>query len=969
MTKAYEGRLNVLLSELLSQLGIVSRAELIHRGRQDVLVYHQGMAVVLEGSYSKQDAQADAQKRIEQLSADMAVAVHYPSSFPQDLTDYELRKQLKTTVFSARPVVLEDFSGTLFEMLEKKVAKSVDNWYELDLNGLASLISEVGQFVISEEAIKEAEQDVHSLIEEFVTTLSAHNESQRIAGNLYEVLYRLYGFSIGKPDTIKEAVFAQASLAILLSAVYYESIRHTYGLSSLTELSRGGQPQSGLETATRDILGINYEPVFEITRDMLKMFPSMPRIFAKLVNLASRIASNRTLLRRDLAGKVYHKVVGDWSLKKGMATFFTQVPAAYLLLHLAKPTLCRIGDFACGSGTLLVAAYSAANLNYRLSLLKQGLDKDPRQIEKEFHTEFIRSCYAFDVLEYAAQITALNLVFHSPDTPVRDFCVYALPLGYREKDDITSLGSLELVRPKPELWHRCKGVTRVGMRGKEKRLLKELESMEPLDLVAMNPPFTRTTGRGGRAGAGLFGFMSDKVAREKVKREYEALREEIRERLQEKAKGVLQKVGLSFLLKDKEFQPYGNIWQAGEGPLFVCLADARLKNEGKMCFVLPKGLLSGTSWFLARVLLAASYHIEHVIVSYDPNGGPNFSESTSLSECLLVARKVNRHKRNEKTSFAILLKKPGTSIEAIALANSLEARSGRHLLAGNASAFALRVTRQELLGNLDNWGRFVFLPDLGLLNRIMKLLDGRLRIGKGEISLPVRRLNDLIASIGVDAHRFVDTFQIVNERLPGSIRILHGGKEELRRRMETSPNSYALPLTDRGKSLAREMAGHLLVPDRIWVDTAHVHSLYSSEAILSNIFYAIRLKSEGNASLKALCLWLNTSWGILLALANRSETREAWIRLKQSHWRLMPVLDVTQLSKRRIQKLAKVFDDFKNKELRRIPDQYGCDGKIDGLRTELDISFLKAVGVPAHEGDLLELYQEIGSSLSQWMGK
>ncbi len=52
----FEGRLNVLLSELLNSIGIISKSEQLGKGRKDVLIYYQGFQIVLEGSYSKTDA-------------------------------------------------------------------------------------------------------------------------------------------------------------------------------------------------------------------------------------------------------------------------------------------------------------------------------------------------------------------------------------------------------------------------------------------------------------------------------------------------------------------------------------------------------------------------------------------------------------------------------------------------------------------------------------------------------------------------------------------------------------------------------------------------------------------------------------------------------------------------------------------------------------------------------------------------
>jgi hypothetical protein len=326
MKQAFESRLNVLLSDLLNQMGVVSHSEYLGKGRKDVIIYHQGMAIVLEGSYDKQDAENDAKRRIEQLACDVAIAVHYPKTFAQDLTEGEIRFRLKETKLPVRVIVPEDVSDSLLRKLYEKdvIAKPLEEWYDLDVNLIATLIQEIAQFIINEEMVGEAEEEVAHLVAVFVDHLSLHRQTESIAINLDSALYKLYGFSIGEPKEIKEAIFAQATLALLLGSVYYESIRYAHKLNSLESFSKNGNPQRALEKATRAILRINYEPIFELVNDILKSLPTMTRPFKNLLNLAITIASKRTLLRRDLAGKVYHQVVGDWALKKGLATFFTQ---------------------------------------------------------------------------------------------------------------------------------------------------------------------------------------------------------------------------------------------------------------------------------------------------------------------------------------------------------------------------------------------------------------------------------------------------------------------------------------------------------------------------------------------------------------------------------------------------------------------------------------------------------------------
>jgi len=965
VSRAFESRINILLSELLNERGVISRSEIISAGRRDVVVYHQGLVCVLEGSYSRSDAEKDAKRRIEQLNADIALAVYYnPEVFPQNLSERQIKDRILNTILSVKVVVPEDISGTLFEVLYKRsvIAKPLDDWYDLDLDSLITLLKEIGQFILTEEVIEKIGNEVEDFIKMFVEFLSHHKHSNEIAKNLYGVLYKLYGFSIGEPVSIKEAIFAQSILAILLSCIYYETVRYAYKLKSLRE--QDTNPHNALSLAFKDILEVDYREIFKVSKEMLDLFPHSDRFFNGIINIATQIASKKALLKRDFAGRVYHRVVGEWSLKKGLATYYTEIPSAYLLAFLGKPNLSRICDFASGSGTLLVATYSAASSSYRFSLIRSGIEKDPEDIETEFHKKFIESCYGFDVLSYATQITAINLALHSPETPLDSFHIFALPLGAKNGD--ISLGSLELARRHGLIWHSSTIIEQTGLDERQEKLLQEIRSIQKFDFIIMNPPFTRATGRGGKEGGGLFGFIADQDIRTTVTKQYEKFREEVRSELIDYAREYLKKSDLSFLLEEKDFNVYKNIGQAGEGLLFIYLANEMVKENGKICFVLPKNLLSGTSWFLARALIASKYHLESVVVSYDSEGGYNFSESTSLSECLFVARKTTDMSKTDETRFIILLRKPKTSVEAIALVNKLDdSKKQQYVEIGRTSAFVIKARRDELNSYLDNWGRFVFLPNPKLLTRVKNILEGIIEIEENSRKIPLIRLNDLIESIGVDAHQFSDNFEKVFDKVPGSKNVVYGGEESLRRTMEICPNAHVLPQND-GDRLYREKAGRLLVPDRIRIDTAHVISMVSTEKVLSNIFYALKLKKENIHKLKALCLWLNTSWGILTVLANKQETEGGWIRLKMSQWRLLPVLNVNRLPDNKLKTLSKIYDKFKKVDLRRIPEQYRLESCQ--ARKELDTAFLQAIGVRPSVKSLDEFYEQIDSAISQWLG-
>ncbi|MGC9113429.1 MAG: N-6 DNA methylase, partial [Acidilobus sp.] len=342
--------------------------------------------------------------------------------------------------------------------------------------------------------------------------------------------------------------------------------------------------------------------------------------------------------------------------------------------------------------------------------------------------------------------------------------------------------------------------------------------------------------------------------------------------------------------------------------LFLYLAYKYVRPGGVIAFVLPRNVLSGVSWFLARALLASKFHVKYVIVSADPEGGYNFSESTSLSEALIVARRVDRHEPNEETVFVILRRKPRGAIEAVLLAESI-------MKGAPVDAEAVKVKRADLLRNLDNWGLFTAFSDASLVSEAVSIMSGNVC----GVRVPVTLLDNVVKTIGIDRRQFHNYFEPTSSETPYPV--LFGGGEEVRVSMAVGHNMFARPKNGQAREVFYENAGNVLVPDRIRANTAHVTALYSSKPMLSNIFYAVRLKCD-NAD-KALVAWLNSTWGLMTMLAKREETSGAFISLKMGQWRSLPVLDVCSLSDDELSNLTKVFDKYSKVQFRRIPEQYG----------------------------------------------
>lgn len=996
---AYESRVNVALARLLERVGFRERAERSSRDRRrvDVIILHRGFRIALEGSYEASDAEQDARQRLESQLCDLAVAAWYDRQFfPQEATESEIEGALEKSTLRVKFFVPgEDVTGTLLSFLRgsDKLPPEplVQGWLKVDVPLLGDCINQAVQHMVSEERVKKAEEEIKRFVDEFCQSLGSADKDLKMCKSLYESFYRLYGLSVGEPENIKDLIYGKTALAILLSAVFYEGIRAKHGIPSLRSLAAAKGGLLALEEAFDRILEINYQPIFRVAREIVEKLPPdvQPRI-GDLIELARKIASNRVLLRRDFAGKIYHSIVGDWAVRKNFATYFTGVPAAYLLARLALATpnsswrsfsslenieSFRIADLACGSGTLLSASYDALLYLYTKDCLKAGQEVNVEDFHK---TALEKVFWGLDALRFATHIAATTLALHNPEVPLQNMDLYTVPLGVNS-EGMVSLGSLDLAQR--TLLDYFGGGTAVKISTSTERQTT-INFPEGFNLVIMNPPFTRATGRGGREGGGLFGFVADESVREQLLKFYEKFREGIGRKMAvaAEAEGFLRE--FKIILGEKGVRPLLGVGQAGEGLLFLHVAGETVLEGGRVAFVLPRSLLSGVGWFLARALLASRFHLEYIVVSYDPQGGYNFSESTALSECLIVARRVREHSNDEKTCIVVLLKKPNSALEGVWLAHEIIEKynkpdeidaitrgyhAGNYVKAGGCSGVVYTVPRQLLLKHLDNWGKLLAFTNPQLSIYALELLEGKIRLGEGEISIPIKRLGE-IASVGIDRHQFHDGFRKV-EGAPSALPCLYGGEEEVRSRLKTEPNAQILPKNEKARRLFKKFASELLIPDRIWFDTAHVISVYISQPVLSNIFYAVKLKTNISGRLKALCVWLNSTWGIMTILGCRQETRGAWISLKMSHWRLLPILDVTVLSKEKIEAFSRIFEEFSDANLRRLPEQYS---QCQEERLNLDLEVLRALK-PTIEKEkarnaLQMLYRDLGEAFQEWIG-
>lgn len=753
-----------------------------------------------------------------------------------------------------------------------------------------------------------------------------------------------------KEDNLK--VLATAGLILTDTMIFHEVLAKTNPkIKTLAQIKPMSNVKRALEHEWEKILKINYIPVFRLALSILANLPASPvldRQLRSLIDTAYDIAASYALLRHDLMGRIYHQLLLG-KLVKYYATLYTSIPAARLLarlsINLPSDLRCesvpprfghedlKVVDFACGSGTLLSAIYKEVDARHRVD----ADEPDPIALHKFLVEDGL---WGFDVLLHAAHLTTLTLFLHNPFSPVTKSKIYVLPLGIIGKPETAHLGSLDFLQsskisPESRLIGGAIGVQKVSV-SEQKAKAEELPEFH---ICIMNPPFTRSVG-----GNLLFGSLP---------------REE-RKKLQKELRQLSRVRGLT------------GIGQAGLGGIFVFLADNYLKNGGRLALVLPKAVLAGVSWRQIREKLLENYHIEYIISSFEGPDDWNFSENTSLSEVLLVARKVEKRKKKGYTIFVNFWSKPRSEIESIFIGSLLldlyQSAKLYDICNANASPYHLKLHGKKIgeaysakVGDTE-FGYHQFFAQAELNRAILLLRQGTLYIPTEGIvgRIPLVSLSDFLDGIGPDRRQVHNAFRKGDKFRQGcTYCALWGYNYNLMKTIEQPPN---VCLDPKDNTLARQLwqeSGNLLLLERAWLSTYRILTTITTREVLSNVWWPLRTKavhikddvlSPEDVS-KILALWFNSTYGALLLFSIAEITRGAWVGFKKDPLSKLPVLDLSKLTMKKANALLKLYDEVHLLELKPLPQEFAKPN----IRKKIDDTFNSILKIKAKLEDLYTL--------------
>lgn len=776
-----------------------------------------GVSFVIEAKYDGDAARSELERQLgSRLRAGygtLGVAVGWPESWRT--ADDPPPQRLTRSPFAAR-LQLADGRAT--------------SWADVSgVDGLLALLTSGRDLLVAEDRLASSVQRLRDA----VTTLARAFATQ--PGRASGLLRVVTPDAATRPTPhAVEAAGRVAALMVCTALLLQEAL-------SLRDAHVPAVPRpanlSAIQASWTTILVHDYRSVFASALDVLASFASDASLDAVLADVAETMCEVRAsgvLDRHDLVGRVYHTLLAD---QKFLATFYTSVPAATLLADLAVRSFgdvdwsddpedlgFRIGDPSCGTGTLLLAGLTAARSAYLRG--RVGAHR-PADLAAFSQRMIERGIVGYDILAYAIQVCAATLLLSGCSTFRGGAPVQLLPYGGPD----ASLGSLEF-------------------------LMRGAAAPEPVDLVLMNPPFTRSQG-----GSRMLGSLPPE--------EFDRARAKLADL------GSVGEIGTG----------------AGLGALFLPIADRMLRVGGRLAFVLPKTFLTGKQWQGARAWLAAGYAVETVIVSHEAAQW-NFSDSTSLSEVMVIARKREGPATEERMRWVNLTANPDTAVEALGVAAAIGVGEGR-----------LRVGSIEI-GEVDRSpcptdGR----PWSGAQFSHRELRRCGAAIESGEpltwsrlrhpAALPLCRLGE-IGRIGYDRRDITDAFELspsaagypavwgtdadacTSLRAPAVVQL----------RPRETPASGRTRIKPAGP--VWEGAGALLVAERLRLTTMRTPALVADERVLSNTFWTLAVEA---VLARRLAVWMNSTLGLITWIQHADETEGPWMAVKKHRLATLPVLD------------------------------------------------------------------------------
>ena len=742
MPRTAEHTVNVELARLLrtrhprwrngigvEQTGVLADAP---AQRPDILIQHPGgLPVVIETEYHPaREVEQDASSRLGAVVAATGEAIEQAVALrvPVQLRGVN-QAQLPQRVAEA------DFDYCVFT----EGAEGPDRWPESGWlrGGVDDLAGFIEHTALSERRIARGTLILETGVRQAAGRLKFHLQERPDAiPKIAAILHQQPG----------EQTMRMAMAIVANALTFHGSIVSSHDVSTsfddLRKKSPFGRPLKSqvLETWRHILHEINYWPIFRIAIDIVSPIPEAlaAAVLEQLTRVAEALHGLGAATTHDLSGQMFGRLITD---RKFLATFYTLPASAALLAELAAARLdadwsdpqaftdLRIADLACGTGALLAAAYRAAAARHR----RAGGDDAPLHASMMEH-----ALIGADIMPAATHLTAATLSSAHPTITFDRTRIHTMPYGDPEPDDSserpTAIGSLDLILSdaQPSLfgtgqhvvWGRDPAVIAEHLPAYARQGDELHVPQGSVDLMIMNPPFTRPLGHEGtEEGVPVSSFAGFNTSADEQRAMSRALSR----------------------IRDHLTSPAGHGY-AGLASNFIDLAHAKVKAGGVLALVLPLAVVSGEAWSSARQLLARDYRdLTFVTIAAVGDTDRAFSSDTTIGEALVIATRRDRASRDDEAeapaTYVNLLRRPSSQAEAAEIAREIrglpDSRSGLLRVGETEAGCFVRATAAD--------GGCASLREPTIAESALALHQGQLRMPRMREThaLPVAMLREL----------------------------------------------------------------------------------------------------------------------------------------------------------------------------------------------------------------------------------
>jgi type I restriction-modification system DNA methylase subunit len=387
---------------------------------------------------------------------------------------------------------------------------------------------------------------------------------------------------------VSEAQARTAASYILVNQVLFYHILSSHVELGLVRLDPDGfDPRALRPQYFAKVLEIDYKPIFEYDiAQHLRAEDGFPALRG-LVRAFEAIQASQ--ISNDVIGKVFHNLIPR-PKRKPLGAFYTNSNAAHLLARLTIDRVYdRVIDPACGSGTMLVAAYESK---------KELYERGGRKLDSGIHEKFVgEQVTGVDIMVFSAHLAVVNLSLQAPEYKLEKVRIAIEDSLHLQIDRPVESSRTRLQRASRPGYRRIDAYTEDGtLRVEEGGIGGQFDiGVGKVDAVLMNPPFSDSDRIPDEYKAGLLTRFSS-----------------------ERLKGLLQgkySLQLPFLL----------------------LSDELLADNGRIGAVLPITTFTGEAFGKWVDFIVNNYTVRAVVIGV---GRTAFSENTQLTECLFVAEKT-----------------------------------------------------------------------------------------------------------------------------------------------------------------------------------------------------------------------------------------------------------------------------------------------------------------------------------------